>query len=162
MARRTRPGIAAFFSIRRNRLFVAVAAGTFLLDALVKQLVRSFLSVGEDLVVIPGLFALTRFENTGASFSILEGWTPFLAVFSVLIGVGIIHYYARIPGRLRTPFALVLGGTAGNLIDRVAFGTITDMFAFKLGGVGMPIFNVADIAVFVGGAAILLYLIRAR
>lgn len=121
-------------------------------DQLVKYLVRAHIPEFGSAPLLPGVMDLTYFKNTGAGFSILTGHTWFLtlvsAVLSVLIALALWRgLFRRAPGRLA--LALTLAGAVGNLIDRAAFGYVTDMFRTLF--IEFPVFNVADICVVIGG-----------
>lgn len=145
-------------SCRRAIAFASTAGGVLAADQLSKALVRASFDVGESVPVVEGALWLTRVQNAGAAFGVLTGqrW-----VF-VAIGLGVLAGVAWALARLRplhwvarAALALVAGGALGNLIDRVAFGTVTDFI--DLGW--FPVFNLADVALDVGVAAIVLWLL---
>ena len=110
---------------------------------------------------VPGV-DLTYVTNTGAAFSMLGGGAArwFLAAVSALAAAAIVVTVCK--GWVTRPFGVislscVLGGAAGNLIDRVWQGYVVDMFEFTF--VKFAIFNVADIFISVGGACLVLYLL---
>lgn len=121
-------------------------------DQLVKALVRSNLAVGEQRPFIPYVLELFHVENTGAAFSILSGHTWALTLVSVLASLALVaalSWWCRTRGAwFRASVALMLAGAVGNLIDRAAFGKVTDMFNFTFMRFG--VFNVADMCVVVG------------
>ena len=107
--------------------------------------------------VIPGFFNIHYVENTGAAFGILQGKQIFLTLVSIIaIGVLLLLIiYEREEKRgMLYALALILGGTGGNLIDRVRLGYVVDFLQFyvKLGEkyYYWPSFNVADSAITIG------------
>ena len=97
--------------------------------------------------------------NTGAAFSILStagGWQRWLFIgLAVAICGFIVHWLRDLPRGARwTPLALslILGGAAGNVIDRVRIGAVVDFIDFHVAGWHWPAFNVADSAICVGAA----------
>ena len=89
-------------------------------------------------------------HNTGISFSRFAGVGGLLAVVIACVCVGLAVAVWRAPPRFAVPLAVVLGGAAGNLIDRLRFGYVVDYVA-----VGpWPTFNLGDVAIFVGAALI--------
>ena len=122
-------------------------------------------ALGERLEVT-GFFNMVLVYNKGAAFSFLSdaaGWqTPALIVFA-LVAIGIVGtFIVRSPGRrlLCTGLALILGGALGNLIDRFRFGQVVDFLDFHAQGWHWPAFNVADSAITVGVAIVLLQGLR--
>lgn len=128
-----------------------VAVVTVGFDQLTKWLVRTSLSTTQSVPILPGILHLTYVHNTGAAFSVLQGQAKALTVFSVVIAVWLIKELRRQPlphQRGSTPWALalILGGTLGNLIDRLWFGHVIDFIDVRV----WPVFNVADSAITIG------------
>ena len=148
-----------------------IAAGVVLLDRLTKWIVEANVSFRDTLQVIPGFFDIVHAENRGVAFSILDdstsAWrTVFLVVFSlvavVLVGGFILRRAARMDRCSLAGFALILGGAAGNLFDRIVAGRVTDFLDFYIGGYHWPAFNVADSAIVIGSALLLVEAFRTK
>jgi signal peptidase II len=148
----------------RSALPLGVATTILILDQIVKMLIRPKLGLYESVSVIPGFFSLTRIHNTGAAFGLMDALDfPFKAAVLALIQttalVGLAVYIsaiARDQRLTRTGLALVIGGAAGNLIDRVRYGYVLDFFDFYWRGWHFWAFNVADAAISVGVALMVL------
>ena len=121
------------------------------MDRIAKYLVSSSMSVGDSVTLIPGILELHYIRNTGAAFSSFSGKTVFLIVFTVLLLAGLSIYAVKerkkLPAAQRTALAMIIGGGAGNLIDRIATGSVVDFLNIHI----IPVFNVADIAITCGG-----------
>ena len=133
------------------------------LDQGVKFLVRAAIPLHTSQTFIPGLFDLTYIRNTGAAFSILRSQTWLLTVLSGIAVVVLLVLLLRrtLPSKLgMLSLALLLAGAAGNFIDRLAFGYVTDMFQTTF--MNFPVFNVADIGVVVGGFFLVLAVLTAK
>ena len=102
----------------------------------------------------PVLFFLKYMQNTGASFSILRGYTWFFIAFAVIVLIVIFYLYPRMHIKYRPYIGLIIGGTIGNLIDRVYLGYVIDFIDFKI----WPVFNIADTAVCIGAAFLIIYI----
>ena len=132
-------------------IFFLTASVVVAADQLSKIWVRSHLAVGQSLPET-GWLRLTYVRNTGAAFGLFQGQSFLLTVVG-LVGTAILLGYALFIYR-RFPIStlgevalgLVLGGTVGNLIDRLRFGYITDFVNLGF----WPTFNVADSAIVVG------------
>lgn len=150
-----------------GRVQVIVATTVVVLDQLVKAAVRSRLELHESVTVVPGFFDLTRVHNTGAAYGFLNGVDfPFKAALlacvamAALIGLGI--YAATLDRRqqlTRLGLTLVIGGAAGNLIDRVTMGYVLDFFDVYRGNWHFWAFNVADSAITIGVVLMVLELL---
>lgn len=131
-------------------------------DRLIKQLVlASPLSDGEVMTVISNFLQFRYVENTGAAFSIFEGKTDMLSVFSaVVIVAGVIVIFSRkIKSKvLLASVVMMLGGGLGNLIDRVTLHFVVDYIEVLF--VDFPVFNFADCFVTVGAFMMIGYMVR--
>lgn len=129
-----------------------LAAGLVAADQLVKLWVRSSMALGETRPFIPYFIELYHLQNTGGAFSVLSEQTWLLTALSaaatVLLAVCLWGDYVTTNAFSRLCLTCVLAGAAGNLIDRAAFGAVTDMFNFTF--IRFGVFNVADMWV-VGG-----------
>ena len=114
--------------------------------------------IGQALVADP-LFNLTYVENTGVSFGLFGGgaarWA--LSVFSVVVALGLAWWATKADRRLLiSAIGLVIGGALGNAIDRIRFGFVVDFVDFSQTGLFPWVFNVADAAINVGVALLIL------
>lgn len=135
----------------------AVLAAVVALDQGTKALVRGSVPRGEAEPLLLGI-ELVNTRNTGVAFSLFQDGGALLIVFTVVAMVALLVYFTRDPTRrgLWIPAGLLLGGATGNLIDRVLDGAVTDFIDFPY----WPAFNVADMAITVGVAALLFVLER--
>ena len=136
------------------------AAAVALLDQLSKHLIRERLAIAQDWPVFPGL-TITHVTNQGGAFSLLHGRVGLLAVVSVAVAVGLVIYAQRrraLPRWQAAALGILLGGTVGNLVDRVMFGRVTDFLDVYVGEWHFPTFNVADVAINAGVAILALQL----
>ena len=139
----------------------AVAAAIVLADQLVKWVVLSQLRPGEP-IAVTGFFNLVLVFNRGAAFSFLAdapGWQRPFFIAVALIAAAIVSWMLwRYPARrlLCAGLALILGGALGNLWDRAAYGHVVDFLDFHAMGWHWPAFNVADSAITLGAALLIL------
>lgn len=142
--------------VRRSGLVLAATAIIVLvLDQLTKALVRAHIAVGDSIPVVGRLVFLTHARNTGAAFSILEGNPWLFAVVSAIVIVAVlVWWFANEPADVLLGLALglLIGGAAGNLVDRVLLHYVTDFLDVRI----IPVFNVADSAVVVGATILAL------
>lgn len=120
-----------------------------LLDQAAKWLALRFLPSFETLPLIPGVFHLTLVHNTGIAFGLFRGHESLLLALITLSLIALGIWGGRMkdsPAFSRRAFALILGGAAGNWIDRVRCGAVIDYFDFRI----WPVFNLADSAITIG------------
>lgn len=119
---------------------------------------RTQLTPSRSIVLIPGVFEISRVHNTGAAFGLMAGQRLlFIAVTAVVLaGIAWVWMTYRPTGRLVVmALGLVTGGALGNLVDRVAVGRVTDFLNVH----PWPVFNVADSAVVVGVTILVVWLL---
>jgi signal peptidase II len=138
-----------------------VSCAIVLADQLTKWIVLARFAPGERLEVT-AFFNLVLAFNKGAAFSFLAGaggWqTPLLVAFALAAAVLVSVLLVRSPGRglFCAGLALILGGAVGNVIDRLRFGHVVDFLDLHAGGWHWPAFNVADSAITLGAALLIL------
>jgi len=143
----------------------ALAALVVLADQLVKAVVLRHFAPGESRE-LTGFFNMVLVFNKGAAFSFLAqapGWqAPLLTGFALVAAVVVSVLIIRNPQKklLALGLGLILGGAIGNVIDRLRFGHVVDFFDFHALGWHFPAFNVADSAITVGVALLVLDILR--
>jgi signal peptidase II len=143
----------------RNLLFGISGILSIVLDQWTKVLAREHLkplNAWQSKVIIPNYFDLRYSENTGVAFGMFQRlpggriWLTLVALFALLL----VGYYLLKSGpkqtRLHLALGLVGGGAIGNLIDRIAYGRVTDFIVWHVGRHEWPAFNIADAALVVG------------
>ncbi len=137
--------------------YLLLALAILAADQWTKGLVEAHFLLHTGSVVIPGFFHLSHVQNTGVAFGIFASQdgtaSPALVAFTILALGAVLLYLRLVPRaerRLLGAVGLLLGGAAGNLLDRVAAGAVTDFLDFSIGGHHWPAFNVADSAITVG------------
>ena len=141
-----------------KRMLGRVATGCLILDQAVKYVVRTTMTPGQSIPVVPDVFHITYVHNTGVAFSLFQQHPAWLlALTSVLFTVFLMFAFRR-PGYTAlefTGFAMVLGGAAGNIVDRILFGKVIDYLDVTV--IQYPVFNLADSFICVGVALLLLH-----
>jgi len=138
--------------------YLLLALAVLGLDQWTKWLIERHLPVGTSNEIVRGVLHISHLRNTGVAFGLFadhgaSGGAWLLAALG-LAAIGIVTVYFRRARRddvvLLLALALVLGGAAGNLLDRVATGAVTDFVGVYLGSYRWPDFNVADSAISIG------------
>ena len=123
-----------------------------IVDQISKILVVKFLDLN-SVTLIKNFFYLTYTNNTGAAFSILTDKRIFLVLVGIIIIILLIYYLKKhqIKNTInKIAFALVIGGSIGNLIDRIIRGSVVDFIDIKIFSYNFPIFNLADTFITIG------------
>ncbi len=139
---------------RRHVRFASLAIAVIVLDQLTKVILRETLELGER-EWLAQFFAFSHVANDGGAFGLFGGANTVLAV-SAVVAIGVVAIYYFFPPLdhwlVRSGLALILGGAVGNLLDRIYQGHVTDFIDF----IHFPAFNVADAAINVGVAVIVI------
>ena len=125
---------------------LSVAALVIFLDQLTKFLIKNNFQLNESIPIIKNIFHLTYVTNTGSAFGLFKGFNLFFVLFSIIVIFVIFYYLRQIKEKDKMviySIGLLLGGTIGNLIDRIAYDAVIDFIDFRV----WPVFNIADSAV---------------
>lgn len=144
-----------------------LSALVIVLDLATKELALRTLSLHDPIPVVDGLLNWMLTYNYGAAFSFLSdasGWqrwffSALAVVISGLLGVWL-RRLPRSDWRQALPFALIIGGALGNLVDRLRFGYVVDFIDVYWGSYHWPAFNVADSAISVGAVMLVVFGLR--
>ncbi len=143
------------------RKWLSISAVVVALDLYTKHLIQRAFEYGEHLT-ITSFFDLVRYHNEGAAFSFLAdagGWQKWFFSGISVVAVLVITYLLKKHQHQKLfclGLALVLGGAIGNLYDRLTLGYVVDFLSFHVNGWFWPAFNVADSAICVGVALLLI------
>ena len=137
-------------------------------DQLSKYAIEKFTTVGSFRVLISGFLNLVHTTNPGVAFGLFaDGDAPWRAPILIIFSVGVIAMLlwflvtGRAGGRLgQWGLAMILGGAAGNVFDRVVRHTVTDFIDFHIGGYHWYTFNIADSGIVIGAGLVILELLR--
>ncbi len=153
-------------------LALAIAIIIFVTDRVTKVMIQHGMNSFDDAPVIPGFLRITHAENPGAAFGFLSEGNPILRTIVLHVVTFVVICFVAIALWRRTgPYAallsrfalgLILGGALGNFLDRVTQGTVTDFIEVFHGSWTFPAFNIADSAITVGGAILVLEMLWPR
>jgi signal peptidase II len=145
-----------------------LALGVLALDQASKYAVEKYTPTGSLSVLVPGILNLVHANNPGVAFGLLaDSPTPWLSSVLILFSMGVIAllFWLLATGRAggwlgQSGLALILGGAAGNVFDRLLRHSVTDFIDFHLGSHHWYTFNLADSAIVVGASLVVLELLR--
>ncbi len=156
---------------RKYVIFSVLGALMIVLDQWTKVLAREFLRPlppGHGRIVVEGFFNLRYSENSGVAFGMMQslpGGRLILTAVAVGALVLVLQYLRKTDAaqvRLQVALGLVGGGAIGNLIDRIAYGRVTDFIVWHYHALEWPAFNIADAALVVGVLLMALDMFRAQ
>jgi len=147
-----------------------LAALVFVADRFTKWLVESRVSAADTIRVIPGFFDIIHSQNRGVAFGIFNDSTSeWRTTALVLLSVAAVIFISVILWRPKKldrwslwGLALVLGGAAGNVFDRMLWGRVTDFLELYVGEYHWPTFNLADSAIVIGSGLLILDMLRPK
>ncbi len=140
--------------LRNYASLLSLASLVIVLDQGTKALVRATLIFGESWAPWDWLIPHARiihWQNTGAAFGMLHHWSTLFTILPFFVIAAILYYLPRVPSKdryLRIALGLILGGAAGNLIDRLTIGHVTDFISVG----ALPVINLADASISIGTA----------
>ena len=140
--------------------WILISAAIVAADQFAKWLISSRLSLTDSITAIPGLFEIVYVRNFGAAFSMMSGRVSLLSLISVLVCLAVAVYWAvKRPKKplLCAALAMMFAGALGNAIDRIARGYVVDFI--KTVFIEFPVFNIADIAIVLGAALLVVYVV---
>ena len=131
-------------------LYYLIVILTYALDQLSKLYIQEAIAKGSSLPIIENFFHITLVYNSGAAFGLLSGYSR-LFILVALVAIFVINYVLfkkrkSLRGIERVSLCFILGGTLGNLTDRIRWGYIIDFIDFRI----WPVFNLADSFITVG------------
>ena len=141
--------------------WLGIALAVILLDQFTKTLILGYFQLGDSRTVT-SFFNVVRVHNTGAAFSFLAGASGWQRWFFIGLGFAaavFIVWMLRSHGGQRMfswALSLILGGALGNVVDRMLHGYVVDFIQLHLRGWYFPSFNIADSAITVGAALLIL------
>ena len=152
-------------ALRNTVRFYLVALGVVIIDQITKIIARNSLQSDQPVPVIPGFFDLRLGYNSGAAFGVLPDWTPLFIIVAMVAIYAIVKLRKAAPdsGSLSIGLGMLLGGAAGNLLDRLMSPNkeVTDFLSLHVTLQGKthfwPTFNLADVAIIAGAIIVLFY-----
>jgi signal peptidase II len=151
-------------TLKEYWILLTVVPVILVIDQATKAIVRANIPFGTVWMPWEWLRPVLKFvywHNTGAAFGLFQNGGTIFGIMAVLVSIFIVVYYPQIPKEeklMRVAMAMQMGGALGNLIDRIAFGPVTDFISVS----NFAVFNVADACITVGTALLILAIWRAE
>lgn len=140
-------------------LIISLLIVTF--DYIIKLKVKNNMNVGESINVVGNFLKITYIQNKGAAFGMLQEQQNLFLIVGFITIVFLVNLFLKTEDKItKIAISMVIGGAIGNIVDRILYGYVVDMFDFN--GVWSYIFNFADICVVLGVALLTLGIIRQK
>jgi signal peptidase II len=142
--------------IKNNLILFLLSVSIIVVERIVKFYITENLRLGESIPVMGNFLMITRSENFGAAFGILQGQNWVFIGASILVVLLVLYYYNEIiyDDLLVFASAFILAGTVGNMMDRLFFQHVIDYIDFSF----WPTFNISDASLTVGVALLMIYM----
>lgn len=143
---------------KKSFITLTTALLIIIIDQLTKFFVSKNMPINSSIPFIKNILHITYIQNRGAGFGLFQGQQLILIWISVIV-IGIIfYYYDKIPADKSVQLAvgLILGGTIGNLMDRIRLSYVIDFIDFRI----WPAFNIADSCITIGVILLIIYLVK--
>ena len=149
--------------LTRIALILTVVLVNISCDQVSKKAVRKHVMSHEEIHLIDDNFILTNVENTGAALSLGSDLSPtvktivliVLPIIALIAFLGMVVVNQQLKTGFLVSICFIVGGGIGNIIDRMAYGSVTDFLHIDLGLVRTGVFNMADVSITLGGIAVL-------
>lgn len=141
-------------------IYLIISFLLIIIDQIIKFAIVNNFQLGQVKAIIPGIFSLTRLNNTGAAWSIMSGSQWVFIISAIIASIILVYFLFRYRSNkaYAASITLMLAGAIGNLIDRISVGYVTDMF--QLDFINFPIFNFADLCLTIGVIVLLVIFIK--
>lgn len=141
-------------------LYICLMVAIVLSDQLLKFYIQQNVPLNVSYEVIPGVLSIGHVRNFGAAWSMWLGQRWLLSIISLVALVIFGYYFKKLHHNwgYGLGFSLLIGGTLGNLLDRLFSGYVVDMFELDL--INFPVFNIADCALTLGVIVILITMLK--
>jgi signal peptidase II len=135
-----------------------IAGSVVIIDQITKAIAVAKLTSAGSIPALGIIVNFTLVRNTGAAFGLFRYQTTVFVIISVIAIAFTIFYLAKKRPALYLPFALILGGAVGNLVDRLRFGYVVDFIDLHF----WPVFNAADSCITIGAILLFVMIMRGK
>ena len=134
-----------------------------IIDQILKNIIKTKMSLNQEIVLIKNFLSINYLKNTGAAFSILTNQTLILIIISFII-IFVLDRFLTKEKNLNNlsviSIGLILGGIFGNLLDRILYKGVIDYLSFRIFSYNFPVFNFADMAITIGTFLLLFNMVK--
>ena len=146
---------------KKDSIYLIISLLIVTFDYIIKLKVKNNMNVGESINVVGNFFKITYIQNKGAAFGMLQEQQSLFLIVGLITIVFLFNLFLKTKDRLtKLSISMVIGGAIGNIVDRLLYGYVVDMFDFN--ALWSYIFNFADVCVVLGVGLLTLGIIRQK
>lgn len=140
-----------------NFIFIIIFLFLFAIDRFIKGWIVKNFTAGKSISIIDDFFSITYVQNYGAAFGIFQGKGKILTIFTVIIAVLLFIFITKTYNiYMKFILTIIFSGAVGNIVDRILYGYVVDMFDFH--GIWKFVFNFADVCIVLGTFFMLIFI----
>ncbi|MGP1411522.1 signal peptidase II [Peptoanaerobacter stomatis] len=134
---------------KKSIFYIILGIFLLIIDQIVKINIKNNMAVGDSIKVVNDFFSITYVQNKGAAFGILQNQKFLFLIIGIVMILGLIYMFIKDEDKItRLSITMIISGALGNIVDRLRYGYVVDMFDFH--AIWSYVFNVADICVVLG------------
>ena len=134
---------------KKSIFYIILGIFLLIIDQIVKINIKDNMVMGDSIKVINDFFSITYVQNKGAAFGILQNQKFLFLIIGIVMILGLVYMFIKDEDKItRLSISMIISGALGNIVDRLRYGYVVDMFDFH--AIWSYVFNVADIGVVLG------------
>lgn len=136
---------------KRDSIYLAIVLILVTFDYIIKTKIKTIMQLGDSIDVIKNFFSITYVQNTGAAFGMFKNQKILFLIVGLVAILILVYSFSKTDNKIaKIAISMVISGAIGNIIDRLLYGFVVDMFDFH--AIWSYVFNFADICVVLGVA----------
>jgi signal peptidase II len=136
---------------KRDSIYLAIVLILVTFDYIIKTKIKTIMQLGDSIDVIKNFFSITYVQNTGAAFGMFKNQKILFLIVGIVAILILLYSFSKTDNKIvKISISMVISGAIGNIIDRLLYGFVVDMFDFH--AIWSYVFNFADVCVVLGVA----------
>ncbi|MBF1050965.1 MAG: signal peptidase II [Peptostreptococcaceae bacterium] len=136
---------------KRDSIYLAIVLILVTFDYIIKTKIKTIMQLGDSIDVIKNFFSITYVQNTGAAFGMFKNQKILFLIVGIVAILILVYSFSKTDNKIaKISISMVISGAIGNIIDRLLYGFVVDMFDFH--AIWSYVFNFADVCVVLGVA----------
>lgn len=146
---------------KRDSIYLAIVLILVTFDYIIKTKIKTIMQLGDSIDVIKNFFSITYVQNTGAAFGMFKNQKILFLIVGIVAIFILVYSFSKTDNKIaKISISMVISGAIGNIIDRLLYGFVVDMFDFH--AIWSYVFNFADVCVVVGVALLSFSIIKEK
>lgn len=146
---------------KRDSIYLAIVLILVTFDYIIKTKIKTIMQLGDSIDVIKNFFSITYVQNTGAAFGMFKNQKILFLIVGIVAILILVYSFSKTDSKIaKISISMVISGAIGNIIDRLLYGFVVDMFDFH--AIWSYVFNFADICVVLGVALLSFSIIKEK